>query len=179
MQVRFLLVALGAAIVLARGPAAEAADDREVITLPPEAREQFLAEMRGHMGNLDDVVAALAAGAFDEAADIAEARMDFGHRMWARMAEQGMSAQEIRRQKETMRKAGVGTGSGRGMGPGRYMPEHFRAMMGTMFEAAQDFAGVARGVGDPPTAADYRSVMEALGEVTAHCRGCHEAFRIQ
>ncbi len=32
---------------------------RESAALPAEVRDAFLAEMRGHMGNLDDILAAL------------------------------------------------------------------------------------------------------------------------
>ena len=141
-------------------PARAEEDLREAVTLPPEVKDAFLAEMRGHMGNLDDILLAIAEGDFKAAADIADITMDFGHRMW-----------------EGQRHGGQGSGQGRGFG--RFMPEAFRAMGQGFHEAAAQFAVKARAVGPNPSAADYQRVLGHLQQITAACRGCHDAFRIE
>lgn len=191
---RVVALALALGLVAASNLAlpARAADDREVITLPPEVKDGFLAEMRGHMTNLNDIISALAEGDFKQAADIAELRMDFGHRMWRALDQQGLSAEEILAMKARMKAAGKtqgqgqggGQGGGQGMGGGghgmgRYMPPDFRAMGRAFHEAAGDFASAARAAGDPPSLADYQSVMDGLQALTANCLGCHEAYRIE
>ncbi len=163
------------------GASAIAADDRTPVTLPPEIKARFLAEMRGHMGNLDDILSALAEGNFNEAADVAAIHMDFGHSVWGGMMEEGMSADQAIQMKEMMRSQGMGMGQGQGMGKGmgRFMPEDFRAMGGSFHEAAAVFATRARAAAARPTVKDYRETTEALQEVTAACRGCHEVFRVE
>jgi len=131
-------------LVLATAAAGQTSDDRMVVEVPPMIADQILTEMRQHMDTLDDVMAALAAGDFLEAAEIAETRMDFGHRMGERMAAAGASPEEIRAMRERMRELGWEPGQGQGMGPGRFLPEDFRAMGQVFHEAAQDFAATAR-----------------------------------
>ena len=184
-----LALGLVAASILA--VPARAADEREVVTLPPEVKDAFLTEMRDHMTNLNDIVSALTEGDFRQAADIADLRMDFGHRMWGALEQQGMSAEEILAMKARMKAAGMaqgqgrgqgggqGMGGGRGHGMGRHMPPEFRAMGRAFHEAAGDFAAAARAAGEPPGLADYESVMDGLQSLTANCLGCHETYRIE
>jgi hypothetical protein len=185
-------------------PAHAQEDLRQPVSLPPEVRDAFLDEMRGHMGNLDDILAALAAGDFQSAADIADITMDFGHRMWESLAAQGLSAEEILAMKKAMRGMGRGMGMGAGQGGmgqggagagqggagqggmgqggrgfGRFMPDDFRAMGMAFHEAASEFAVALRGVGPEPDAADYRMALENLQAVTANCRACHASFRLE
>jgi len=56
-------------------PAARAADTREAISLPVPMREHMLANMRDHLSALSEIQLALAAGRYDQAADIAEQRI--------------------------------------------------------------------------------------------------------
>ena len=181
MNIRiFTLIGVLTYLCLSVGPA-WADDERIPVNLPPEVKDAFLKEMRGHMGNLDDILTAIAEENFKEAADIADVRMDFGHKTWEAMAQQGMSADQITAMKARMKKTGMkrgpGTGGGRGMG--QFMPEDFRVMGQQFHLAAANFAIKARAVGLEPTATDYRNVIGALEEVTLTCRGCHEAFRVE
>ena len=57
-----LTCALAVSLTCALAPPAARADDRIPVELPPQIRDAFLAEMRGHLGNLDDILSALAAG---------------------------------------------------------------------------------------------------------------------
>ncbi|MEO1089496.1 MAG: hypothetical protein AAFX81_02600 [Pseudomonadota bacterium] len=160
---------------------AVAADDRLPVTLPPEMRDAFRAEMRGHMDTLDDLLMALAAGDVDEAADIAEIRMDFGHRRWTAMAEAGRTPEEIAQAKRALRQAGgpVGAGGMGGGGFGRYLPDDFRAMGLAMHESAQAFAMDARAVERPVDAAGYARLIDSLQFVTSSCRSCHATWRLE
>ena len=68
---------------------------------------------------------------------------------------------------------------GGGKGLGRFMPVEFREMGLGMHRAAADFAEVADAVPAQPSAADWKKTMEALQMISAQCRGCHSAFRVE
>lgn len=183
---RWWLAGLG--LVIAAPGTAQVEDTRMVVEVPGEIAREIRAEMRQHMDTLDDVMAALAAGDFEEAAAIAELRMDFGHRVWERMAAEGASEAEILALRERLRELGIGPGQGRGQGggmgmggggPGRFLPDDFRAMGQVFHEAAQEFAATARAVDDPPTAEQYADVLSALQFVTSTCRSCHATWRFE
>jgi len=164
-------------------------DPRRVIELPPAVADQLRAEMRDHMDNLDDLVGAVAAGDFADAAEIARTRMRMGHRLDERLADAGYSKTEIEAFRQALRQQGWEPGRGFGgagpasgiagaMGPGRYVPDEFRAMGRTFHQAAQDFAATADTVGEPPTVEDYENVLSALQFVTSTCRSCHATWRL-
>ncbi|MCW9002061.1 MAG: cytochrome c [Rhodospirillales bacterium] len=164
---------------------ANAEDVRQGIKLDPQIKEQFLAEMRGHMASLDDIVAAISTGDFAEAAQVADIRLDYGHRMWGAMEEEGATPEQIAAMKERMKSAGMGPGRGQGMGMGggmgfgRYMPPEFRQMGFSMHDASQKLVAALKASAKPPVANDYANVLSALSELTGSCRGCHDAFRIE
>jgi cytochrome c556 len=56
-------------------PAADAADNRELVRMPAPMQEHMLANMRDHLAAMGEIQAALAGGQFDRAADIAENRI--------------------------------------------------------------------------------------------------------
>jgi cytochrome c556 len=67
-----VFAAITLAVVAGAVPAAAAEGDaRTPVRLPAEMRADFLAEMRQHMDSLDDVIAAVAAGNFKDAAKVA------------------------------------------------------------------------------------------------------------
>lgn len=197
----FALLLTGFAEPYTQASAAE--DPRTAITLPADTAADFLAEMRVHMANLDDIVAALAENDFKQAARIAELRMTMGHHRWAAMEERGATDAEIAAARENFKKRyathraqmrsgqgmeqgtgqgmGRGAGMGAGMGPGigRFMPEDFWAMGNSFHEAAEVFAETAKSVSAPAKPYDYTEVLEQLQEVTAACRACHDAFRVE
>ncbi len=178
-----LILAIG--VVAAQSQVSAQDDPRVAVSLPPEVGADLLAEMRTHMANLDDIVAALAEDDFAEAARVADIHMTFGHHRWIKMVESGATDQEIAaakaRFKEMHRAGGGQRRGGMGMGPGigRFMPEDFRAMGASFHEAAEAFAETAKSVATPPAPADYRAVFAALQEITTTCRACHDAFRIE
>lgn len=164
-------------------------DPRRVIELPAEVAEQLRAEMRDHMDTLDELVGAVAFGEFDRAADIARTRMRMGHRLDERLKAQGYAEDEIRQFRQALKAQGWEPGRGFGgagpasgvagtTGPGRYVPDDFRAMGRTFHQAAQEFAATADAVGDPPTVEDYENVLSAMQFVTSTCRSCHATYRL-
>jgi len=62
-------------LALAFSATARAADTRQTISLPVPMREHMLANMRDHLSALSEIQLALAAGRYEEAADIAEQRI--------------------------------------------------------------------------------------------------------
>jgi len=60
---------------LALAAQADAADPRELIAMPAPMQEHMLANMRDHLAALGEIQAALAAGKYDQAAEIAENRI--------------------------------------------------------------------------------------------------------
>lgn len=188
-----LTVTLAAAALAATlaGPAAAQEDPRTAVTLPADVSAAFLAEMRNHLANLDDIVAALAEGDFKAASQIASIHMSMGHHRWKAMTDAGASDAEIAAAKARFKDMqtqmmgrgagrGMGRGMGMGMGPGfgRFVSDDFRAMGINFHDAADAFAEATAAVGDPATPADYATALEALQAVTTACRGCHDAFRV-
>lgn len=51
------------------------ADDRTKVDFPPMMRDHMLGNMRDHLTALQEITASLAAGEYDQAADIAESRL--------------------------------------------------------------------------------------------------------
>lgn len=74
-------------------------------------------------------------------------------------------------------RASLGVGSGKGLG--RFMPAEFRQMGMAMHRSALDFADAAAAVTGEPAAADWQKATTALATLSATCRGCHGAFRIE
>jgi cytochrome c556 len=56
-------------------PVAHAADQRQLVEMPTPMHEHMLANMREHLVALGEIQATLAAGKFEQAADIAENRI--------------------------------------------------------------------------------------------------------
>lgn len=68
---------------------------------------------------------------------------------------------------------------GSGEGFGRYLPLEFREMGLGMHRAAAEFATVAEVVPAQPTVADWQKAIAALQTISAQCRGCHGAYRVE
>jgi hypothetical protein len=63
-------------VLIATVPArAQAADTRQPVEMPAMMREHMLANMRDHLAALSEIQSALAAGKYDQAADVAEQRI--------------------------------------------------------------------------------------------------------
>ena len=62
-------------LLLAASTAVDAQDARQKVELPPMMQQHMMSNMREHLLDLTEIQEALAAGAFDRAADIAETRL--------------------------------------------------------------------------------------------------------
>jgi len=96
-------------------PAAQAADTRPLVQMPPPMQEHMLANMRDHLVAMGEIQAALAAGKYDQAADIAENHI-------------GMSSLEAHQASH--------------MAP--YMPKPMQELGMTMHRTASRFARIAQ-----------------------------------
>ena len=197
MTKAFWLLLLATIGLLSAARPVLAEDVRSPIALPPAIKQEFGQDMRRHLGHLDDIVRALAAGDFQGAARIADLHLDAGHTRWAAVAEEGMSEEEIAAMKERLRALGMEQALGTVVGPDTsvghaavsaaplapslddFAPGAFRAMAAAFDQAAKRFAEVARGVGNPPSAADYQTVLAELSSVTAMCQSCHTGYRVE
>ncbi|MCB1724703.1 MAG: hypothetical protein H6959_02175 [Chromatiaceae bacterium] len=76
MTTKSKLRLIGPILALFSLSAAQAADDqRELVQMPTMMQEHMLANMRDHLASLNMILAKLAAGELDEAAEIAESRL--------------------------------------------------------------------------------------------------------
>ena len=190
MKIKLVVLATLFALVSFASYSAE--DDRELIELTPELQERLLAEMRQLTYDLDELVAALAEGEFEEVRKIAVLKLGFGHNRAARMLEAGQSEEEVVAAMEPflaerlkMYEAGsLGQGQGGqrgGMfgGLGQHLPENMRAMGQAMHASAVMLAMSAKKAGENPTVDDYKAVLTDLQGMTSMCAGCHQAFKIR
>lgn len=194
IALRFTAVAIGALIVVmmvafAVAPAKADTDQRQLITLSPDIRDRFLAEMRHDLFNLSEVVSAIADQNFEAAAKIAERRMGLGHVRIRNLENSGATDAEIAAEivkirvmaeqhgadlPNVMKQRGMGRG-----GVGRFMPEELRAIGQAFHKTAYPLADAARAVGDKPTPETYQRLFSALSDMTSSCLGCHEVYRVK
>lgn len=66
---------LATSILLTSHAFAAAADNRELVTMPPPMQQHMLSNMRDHLAALAEIQQALAAGELDRAAEVAEQRI--------------------------------------------------------------------------------------------------------
>ena len=132
---------------------------REPVALPADAKAIFLAQMLGHMVGLDGVIRALGRGEYAAAAEIAGTELGTPR---FQDAETGQSHEP-----------------GPGLGIGQHLPAEFRAISKRFRKAADEFAGLARGMPDAPSAEQQQALAAALSRITNQCRICHDAYRIE
>lgn len=125
-------------------------DPRAALEIPPHVKEFLRYEMRGHLEQLSTLMARVAEGNFREAGAFARTGL-----------------------------AVMGNHPPGAPAPGAFMPPEFRAMGQAMHQAAAAVATVADSSAVPPTAQDWKTMMEAVGNLTAACAGCHGSFRLK
>ena len=125
-------------------------DSRELVKLPAMMQEHMLANMRDHLVALDEMLAALAEGKTDEAAEVAEKRL-------------GMSSLSLHGAAHM----------------GKFMPKEMGAIGTQMHRAASRFVVVARDAELEPGLNSQRKVYKALQEITENCNACHLGYRIR
>lgn len=137
-------------LLIAAVPAARAQDARQLVKLPPMMQEHMLGNMRDHLLTLSGILGDVASGKFDDAAELAEARL-------------GLSS--------------LGLHGAAHMAP--FMPKPMQELGTSMHRAASRLAIALQNAGASPTADSLGKVSGALHEVTTACTGCHAAYRIR
>lgn len=141
-------------------------DARTVLDFPPPLRDHMLANMRGHLQTLSEILGAVAAGDYPAAANLADARLGV-----ASPAATGCRLPESGAGPAPLAQAGDMDAM-----MGRFMPEDMRKLGMAMHLAATGFAIEARkaaGTGDG------RAAGAALAQVTQRCVTCHSAYRLR
>ena len=138
-------------------------DNRQLVDYPPEVRAHALANMRGHLKALADIMDAVANAHYAEAADIADNRLGMNS-----SAAAGCQPKDMRMMPQT---------SHLDHQMQQLMPEKMRALGQNMHRAANEFAVKARDADK-----DIQNVTAAnvaLAKIARQCVACHESFRMQ
>ncbi len=138
------------ALALLTAAPALAADERQLVELPPPMQQHMLSNMRDHLRSLEEMTAALAAGKPKDAAAIAENRI-------------GMSSLTMHGADHL----------------GRYMPEPMQRMGAELHHASSRFAIAVEDAELDPDAKRPQRVYAALGDIMAACNECHAAYRLR
>ena len=175
---------------------AMAQDDRELIKLPVKQQNLLLAEMRGLLETVDDMLGALAEGDMKKVKYIADYELGFGHVRFKKMLESGMPESEVAEQRREMlkrRKSGGGHGGGQGgghgggqggggifgQGVGRFMPPEVRELGQAMHQSAGDISVTVSKIKGEPTVEDYKAILTGLQAMTSTCRACHVSYKVR
>jgi len=143
-------VGLLLALTLSAGPAMPAEDSRELVEMPAMMQEHILANMRDHLGALDEILGYLAQGDVDEAGKVAESRL-------------GMSSLELHGASHIA----------------KFMPDAMAAAGTEMHRAASRFVIAAQDAEFAPGKEAQHAVYGALQAVTSACNACHQSYRIR
>lgn len=130
--------------------AGENEDARTMVKLPSDIEYKMLANMRDHIGALDDIIQAVQAGDYEKAEDVAESRLG-----WSSLVRRG--DQEV----------------------ANHWAKPMQKMADQMYRSASNFVIVAQNASVEDSKEGYQKVLTALGEVTSACRGCHETYRVR
>ncbi len=178
-----------------------AQDDRELIKLPVKQQNLLLAEMRGLLETVDDMLGALAQGDMKKVKYIADYRLGFGHARFKKMLESGIPESQVEKLRLEMlkrRKSGGGHGGGYGSGQGsghgagqggrgggfgqgvgRFMPPEVRQLGRAMHESAGKISITVSKIKGEPTAQDYKAILADLQALTSTCRACHVSYKVR
>lgn len=143
---------------------AVAPDSRELVDFPSEVRDHQLRNMREHFKALSDILASLATGDYEKAAEMARTQLGEGS-LAATGCKSAPGGQT------SMSTAAAPTMHER---LARHMPEGMSALGMSMHRAADDFAAAAT---EAARTGDAKPAYAALSRVTASCIGCHDAYR--
>ena len=135
--------------------------------MPAPMEEIFLKNMRGHMESLDLIIAALAEGDLNDAAEIAEAGMGLGGGESRQCDDKDDGSHDHSAHKHEHKPT-----AHKAKAFGQFMPKEMKMMGMQLHISADKFAAVARegNVGDA-----YRS----LRNISASCVACHRSFQVK
>ncbi len=139
--------------------------ERELVNYPPEVKAHMLANMRGHLQTLAQIMDALSKGKYDEAADLADARLGMGSEAAVGCRPGDMHNMQPMKVENSHLDHQMSL----------LMPEGMRKLGQNMHRSANDFAAVAR---DAAKSGNGSAAMAALGKVMENCAACHAAYRV-
>ena len=138
-------------------------DGRQLIEFPAPMRQHMLANMRGHLNALSDILAALAKDDYHEAAALADTQLGMN----------SPSAAGCRMEDSDAPKMSPAPDMDQHMM--QLMPESMRKIGLAMHQAASDFATEAT---EAAESGDGKLTLTALSRITAQCTACHAAYRV-
>ncbi len=139
--------------------------ERELVNYPPEVKVHMLDNMRGHLQTLAQITGALSKGQYNEAAELADARLGMGsetaagcrpgdmHNMLPMQAESSHLDHQM----------------------SLLMPEGMRKLGQAMHRSANEFATIAR---DAAKSGNPAAPLAALGRIEENCAACHAHYRL-
>lgn len=146
---------------MGRDMGAMAPDTRKLVDFPAEVRQHQMQNMREHFQAVSDILAAMGAGQYARAAEIAQTKLGAGSA--AATGCKGAGGQTNMSTPDMHQKLA------------QHMPEAMGALGMTMHRAADEFAAAATA---SAASGDGKPAYAALARVTAGCIGCHEAYRV-
>lgn len=141
-------------------------DARQPVTFPPMMRQHILANMRDHLDAMTGILAALGAGDYGKAGQIADARLGLNSPAAAGCKVGGDSAGKPQMSSPMDMEQMMA----------QYMPAGMRQVGLSMHQAASDFAAEATKAAG---SGDAKPALAALARVTQGCTACHSAYRVQ
>jgi len=145
--------------------APDGGDGRQLVNFPPEMRQHTLANMRDHLLALSEILAAMSAGQYTKASQVAGARLGMDSPSAAGCQDEKAAA------KPQMSKA-----PDMDHRMGEFMPEAMRKLGLDMHQAASTFAGEAAKAAKTGNA---KPALAALSRVTQQCTSCHSTYKVQ
>lgn len=140
-------------------------DGRQLVNFPPEMRQHTLANMRDHLLALSEILAAMAAGQYTKASQVAGARLGMD----------SPSAEGCQPEKAAAKPA-MSKAPGMDHRMNEFMPEGMRKLGLDMHQAASAFAGEAAKAARTGNA---KPALAALSRVTEQCTSCHSTYKVQ
>jgi len=140
-------------------------DSRQLLNYPPDVRAHALANMRGHLQALAEIMDAFANAKYAEAAEIADKRlgMDSPGATGCRM--DGMKMMPMSETTHLDHQMSL------------LMPEKMRELGQNMHRAANEFADKARDA--DKDSKNVTAAAVALAKIAQQCVACHESYRMQ
>jgi hypothetical protein len=144
-------------------------DSRQLLNYPPDVRAYALANMRGHLQALAEIMEAFANAKYAEAAEIADRRLG--------MDSPGAASCRMDGMKMDMKMMAMSESAHLDHQMSLLMPEKMRELGQNMHRSANEFAAKARDADK-----DHKNVAAAavlLARITKQCVACHESYRMQ
>lgn len=145
--------------------AATSADPRQLVTFPSAMREHTLTNMRDHLQALSEILTAMSAGRYAQAASIATTRLGM----------ESPSAEGCKND-STASAAPISKPAGMDHQMAQFMPAGMRGIGLAMHQSASAFAVEADKAG---TSGNGQAALTALSQVTRQCASCHAAYKLQ